>query len=585
MHAGKWGAPQTAVLTSTSDEDGIPGKVHEWLTTAGDYRAVVTRDFDDAEVVLTARSSSRRDWNGFIRTLEGEELSRLRTQTFESSVLAFGPPKLMEQAEVSKSEDGKLYLLKVTAPGGKPGTWYVDAATWLPVKYERPGEDSVITTSYEEWRDLGGVLTPIRGKVSETDKPDYKWERSSLKLEAGLSPKSFAPPQAGPSDVKMEASVPPIPFDFDSAHILFQASLNGRPPIWWILDTGADQEVINTPRLADFGLKSYGKSASTGGGGSAEYDYATGATFTLPGVELRDQHVAVIDQTGLERALGMPLGGIFGYDFISRFVIEIDYDKKLMTLHDPRGWKYTGSGFIVPVVFDNGIPFTHGSISVPTKPEIPAYFVLDFGAAETMTLTSPFVKANDLVRLAQTNAAVNKTAGLENQFFTQQNVRGRIQRLRLGGMEVDDIPINMSVNTKGAYASTSFSGTIGESTYRRYHVFLDYTRNRVIFEPTAEAGKPFPERRTFGLTVLASGADLHTYPVTAVRPGSPAEQAGFKKGDVVAGFDGKPAREFTLGQLRLWLTHEGEHHEVQVERGGEKMTIPVEVKLVSLDAK
>jgi hypothetical protein len=585
VHAGRWGAPQTAVLTSTSDQDGLPGKVHEWLTTAGDYRAVVTREYDDAEVVLTSRSSSRRDWNGFIRAVEGEELSRLRTDTFESSVLAFGPPKLMEQAEVSRSDDGKLYRLKATAPGGKPGTWYVDAATWLPVKYERPGEDSVITTTYEQWEDLGGVLTPTRGKVSETDKPDFKWERSSLKVEAGLSPKSFAPPQAGPSDVHMDAVVPPIPFDFDSAHIIFQASLNGSKPIWWILDTGADQEVINTPRLADFGLKPYGKTAATGGGGSAEYDYATGATFTLPGVELRNQHVAVIDQTGLERALGMPLGGIFGYDFISRFVIEIDFEKKLMTLHDPANWKYTGSGFIVPVVFDNGIPFTHGTISVPTKPEIPGFFVLDFGAAETMTLTSPFVKANDLVRLAQTNASVNKTAGLENQFFTQQNVRGRIQKLKLGGMEVDDIPINMSVNTKGAYASSSFSGTIGESTYRRYHVFLDYARNRVIFEPTAEAGKPFPERRTYGLTVLASGADLHTYPVTAVRPGSPAEQAGFKKGDVIAGFDGKPATEFTLGQLRIWLGKEGEHHEVEVARGGEKVTIPVEVKLVSLDAR
>ena len=585
VHAMGPDRPQTAALTGTSDEDGIPGKTEEWLTTAGDYRAVVKREFDEAEVVLSQGSSLRRDWNGFLRRLEGEELSRLRTQTFESSVLAFGPPKLMEQAQVSRSDDGKLYLLKVTAPGGKPGTWYVDAATWLPVKYERPGEDSVITTTYSDWREMGGVRTPARGKVSETLKPDYTWERSSVTVKAGLAPQEFAPPKPGPSDVKMEAVVPPIPFDFDSAHIIFQASVNGSKPIWWILDTGADQEVINSTRLAGFGLKTYGKTATTGGGGTAEYDYATGATFTLPGVELRDQHVAVLDQTGLERALGLPLGGIVGYDFISRFVIEIDYQKKLMTLHDPAKWKYTGNGFIVPVVFDEGIPFAHATISVPTKPDIPAYFVIDFGAAETMTLTSPFVKSNDLARLAQTGAGVNRSPGLENQFFTQQNVRGRIQKLKLGPLEVDDIPINMSVNTQGAYASSSFSGTIGESTYRRYHVFLDYARNRVIFEPTEEAGKPFPERRTFGVVVLASGADLHTYTVTGVRKDSPAEQAGFQKGDVIAGFDGKPAAEFTLGQLRIWLSNQGERHQLEIVRGNDKLTIPVEIKLVSLDAK
>jgi hypothetical protein len=278
----------------------------------------------------------------------------------------------------------------------------------------------------------------------------------------------------------------------------------------------------------------------------------------------------------------VPLGGILGYDFISRFVIEIDYGTKLLTLHDPKSWTYHGDGLIVPVTFDNGIPFAHATISVPTKPDIPAFFVLDFGASETMTLTSPFVKANDLARLAQTGTTVNRSAGLENQFFTQNNVRGRIEKLKLGPLTAENIPINMSVNTQGAYASANFSGTVGESLYRRYHVFLDFPRNRVIFEPTAEAAKPFPERRTYGLTVLASGADLHTYPVTAVRPDSPAEQAGFKKGDVIAAIDGKPASDFTLAQLRTWLSNDGEHHEVQVARGDGTVTIAVEVKMVSL---
>jgi aspartyl protease/PDZ domain-containing protein len=585
VHARAPEKPQTATLTSTSREGGIPGKVEESSTTAGDYRVVVKRQFDETEVVATERTRLRRDWNGFLRPLEGEELARLRDEAFETSVLTFGPPKSMQEAQVAKSADGKRYALTVTAPGGKSVTWTVDAASWLPLTYERPGEDSVITTTFSGWRDFGGVLTPAHGKVSETNKPDFDWERSGLTLEPALMPERFSPPKAGPSDVRMEAVVPPIPFDFDSAHIIFKASLNGRPPSWWLLDTGADQQVINSTRLEDYGLKSYASTTTTGGGGTADYSFAAGATFTLPGVELRDQHVAVIDQTGLERALGMPLGGLLGYDFISRFVIEIDYDKKLLTLHDPATWSYSGSGFIVPVVFDNGIPFTHGVISVPTKPAIPCFFVIDFGAAETMTLTSAFVKANDLASLAQTNANVNRSPGLEHQFFTQSNVRGRVDKLTLGGMEVKDMPINMSVNTEGAYASASFSGTVGESLYRRYHVFLDYARQRVIFEPTAEAAKPFPERRTYGLTILASGADLHTYPVTGVRPGSPAERAGFQKGDVIAAVDRAPASDITLGQLRLRLTKEGEALTIDVARGEEKLTIPVKVELVSLDAR
>jgi hypothetical protein len=238
---------------------------------------------------------------------------------------------------------------------------------------------------------------------------------------------------------------------------------------------------------------------------------------------------------------------------------------------------------MVPVIFDNGIPHASGSIGVPTKPEIPAYFVVDFGAAETATLTSAFVKSNDLTRLAQTNAIVNRPAGLENQFFAQNNVRGNLQRLSIGHLTVNNVPMNMSVNTKGAYASTNFSGTVGESIYSRYHCYLDYSNYRIILEPTPEANKPFPEREIYGLTLLASGADLHTYTVAAVRPGSPAEADGFEKGDVISGKDGKNASEFTLRELRDSLSHAGQHRAFEVQRSGERSTKNLDVRLVSIE--
>jgi S1-C subfamily serine protease len=145
--------------------------------------------------------------------------------------------------------------------------------------------------------------------------------------------------------------------------------------------------------------------------------------------------------------------------------------------------------------------------------------------------------------------------------------------------------VNLSVNVKGAYASPNFSGTIGETIFRRYHVFLDYAHSRIIFEPTAETQLPFPERKTYGLTILASGSDLHTYTVTAVRPGSQAEKDGFEKADVISALNGKPASQFTLGDLREQLTHEGESYQVEISRANDKRTIPVQVRLVSMDSR
>jgi hypothetical protein len=604
--AAKWRAaigaahatsPRTAVLTCSSTEDGILGNVVETVRLAtltsgpGDpmadlqYRRSVKRDFDEAELVLAGNVNQRRDWNSFVREMRGKELERLRTMALERRLLIFGPTneKGMPMPALSLSDDGKSYLLRFAGPGTLPITWTIDRQTGLPTKSERPGEDSVITSYYSNWQELAGQRLPRQIRVTETDKPDYNMECTGLHFIEDPSAKDFAALTPGPSDTKLDNIVPPIPFTMEANHIVFKVSVNGREPMAFILDTGADQEVINETRMPFYGMKAYAGTTTTGGGNSAPYNYAKDATFALPGVTLSRQHVAVIDQTGLERALGVRFGGILGYDFISRFVIEIDYAKKLITLHDPK-FNYTGHGFIVPITFDNGIPFANGVITVASK-NIPAYFVLDSGAAETMTLTSPFVKAHDLANLAQTNATVNRPAGLEKQFFAQNNVRGHIDRLQLGQMEVRSIPINMSVNTSGAYASENFSGTVGESIFSRYHVFLDYPHNRVILEPTPEADKPFPERKTYGLSLLASGDDLHTYTVSAVRPDSAAAADGFKKGDVVSALDGQPASQFTLSQLRDALAQEGTKHSITVVRDGATSTIAFEVKLVSLDKK
>jgi Aspartyl protease/PDZ domain len=580
VHSDK--ASHSAVITAVSTEDGIPGTVQDWISNT-DFRREVQRKVDESQLLLTKQRKERRDWNGWVRKVEGQELERFTTGVDEERVIVFGPPQEMRSAELSETSDGSAFLLRHKPEGGWTTTWYIDAKTFLPLKSVRPGEDSEITTTYSDWRNTNGVMTPYHAVVTETEKPAYNWDCKTVEYKSTLSKNTFAPLVPGPSDQMLAPNAPPIPFTMEANHIVFNVSVNGRPPTGFLLDTGADQNVINSTRLEAFGLKTYAQTTTTGGGNSAEYAYAAGATFTLPGVELRNQHVSAIDQTGLERALGVKLGGILGYDFISRFVIEIDYEKQLITLHDPGTWKYSGTGVMVPVIFDNGIPHAYGSIGVPTKPEIPAYFVVDSGAAETATLTSPFVKSNDLARLAQTNATVNRPAGLETQFFAQNNVRGNLQRLTIGHLTVNNVPVNMSVNTTGAYASTNFSGTVGETIYSRYRCYLDYSNYRIILEPTPEANKPFPDRETYGLTLLASGEDLHTYTVAAVRPGSPAAADGFEKGDVISGKDGKNASEFTLRELRDSLSHAGQHHAFEVQRSGERRTMNLEVRLVSIE--
>src|SRR5262249_7844853 len=160
------------------------------------------------------------------------------------------------------------------------------------------------------------------------------------------------------------------------------------------------------------------------------------------------------------RALGVKIGGILGYDFISRFVLDVDYQTNVITFHR-RDWRYSGPGTRLPITFDGGIPRADVILSVRTKPRLPAHMIIDFGAADTMTFTAPFVAGNDLIHLAGTNQAVFGGAGLEHQFFTQHNTRGRIDALHLNTLTLPSLPVSLSANTSGAYASSSFAGTMG----------------------------------------------------------------------------------------------------------------------------
>ena len=57
--------------------------------------------------------------------------------------------------------------------------------------------------------------------------------------------------------------------------------------------------------------------------------YAEHVTVRIGDVELRDQHAGVLQLRGLEKLYGMPMAGLLGYDFLSRFVVDIDYARRL----------------------------------------------------------------------------------------------------------------------------------------------------------------------------------------------------------------------------------------------------------------
>ncbi len=580
-----------AVMRADTLEDGIPGHVEEWLDRGG-WRRVTTQGARLREEVCRGDVAWVKDWNGKVLELQGRDRRDQLTAAYIEGLL-FGETArgvLADgQAELAGAAAAQPNLvIRLSPKDGVPFDLFVDKATGLPAKIVRKSFDDEVTLELSDWRSVGGRKFPFSMRQS-TGKSAGESTSTVREVVASRRAVSFARPGEGPKDFKFAkgSAALGIPFNFENDHLMVQGRVNGSKPLWFMLDTGAEATIVNRGRLAELGLQPFGVSSISGGGNSTEFAFADVARLEIGGATLLNQRDGVIDLGGLERIYGMPMGGLLGYDFFSRFVVRVNYDAKTIDLLEPSPHAYRSSGTRIPFILEGGQPHIPSRISVPTVPPIDADLIVDAGAADTVNLNAPFVKANRLLELARKTPAPgpNTLAGSEKEFFAQTSVRGRLQSVSLGPFELKDIPSNLMVNTKGAYASECFSGVIGEGVLHRFNTIYDYSKNVMILEPNAELDKPFPPRKTFGATFLSGGPDYTVFTVTGVRKDSPAEAAGLKKDDVVLAIDETPAGTLRLADVRKQLGEDGTHHRLKVQRGDDTITIDATVSLVTLDEK
>src|SRR5258708_12765152 len=119
-------------------------------------------------------------------------------------------------------------------------------------------------------------------------------------------------------------------------HIVWvKGELKMAQSLWFIFDTGDSSSVVNARLAKELGLRVKGKEKGMATGGPIDADLIPGVSLSLPGVSVFNQTMASVPLDSLAPALGRAIGGIIGYDFIKRFVVEVDYGAGRMNLHGP----------------------------------------------------------------------------------------------------------------------------------------------------------------------------------------------------------------------------------------------------------
>jgi hypothetical protein len=358
-----------------------------------------------------------------------------------------------------------------------------------------------------------------------------------------------------------------FPFELLGNAIYFQATVNGKGPFPFSLDTGSSNSVIASELVGELGIRTGTTFNSTGAGSDMNSAASIGTLeFGLPGGVRRSvRDGAAVSMSGLWQLPGKRFYGSIGYDVFSRFVLDVDYERRTIRLYDPASYTPVGRSFPAHM-YGNYDPQVDGAIEVPGRPPIPVRLTLDTGAGGTI-VSSPLVDKYDLVR-ATGRVTETEDKGVGGAVPTE--VMARLSAIRIGPYVLDKPLVALSRDKMGSLANEAISVNMGGNILPRFRVVIDYPRKIVALTPSRHFSEPFKSDAS-GLLLSADARDFHKFTVDSVIPGSPAADAGMQPGDVILAANGKPAKAYALFELEDALKADGTVTRLSVRRGSETM--------------
>jgi len=375
-----------------------------------------------------------------------------------------------------------------------------------------------------------------------------------------------------------QASVASVPLEIAGEnYLLIKARVNGSEPLTFLLDSGGGSGLVLYYKAAEaLKLKSAGKGKGGGAGeGAFETSSIKGASLSLSNVTMNNQTFVIFppDKTG--ETGGRYVDGVIGYSLFSRYVVEIDYQSKVVNLYEPKAYQYAGGGQTIPLDILSNVPFVRVQIPLAGRKPLEDRFIVDTGAGRfTLILNTPLVSANKLLAVPQKTMTEPSASGVGGEV---KLTLGRWSNLQLGNFKLTDPVIHFAHDRKGAFASSDFGGVIGGELLRRFKVIFDYGRKRMILEPNTHFADPFDYDMS-GIRIRAEGADLKQLKVIRLVENSPAIEAGLRERDLISAIDGRPTAELSLTEISQMFKQEGREYLLDVIRGEEKKQVKLKLR-------
>lgn len=343
-----------------------------------------------------------------------------------------------------------------------------------------------------------------------------------------------------------------IPFSLVNDFIVINVLLDNVLPVQFIVDTGAENTVLLEKRMSDMLEVDYRRTYNVRGADletTLTAYLATGIDLRLADALLaRERSMLVLAENyfNFERIIGQNIQGILGADFLMRFIVEINYKKRILVLHEPSKFQPSNKHKKIRAAFVRNRPYLQLPIKINAAAPTRRRLLLDSGAGLTLLLHTFGDSTETNIDLPVQTVPTFIANGLGGKL---EGSVGRSRSLGIGDKELQGvITYFQPIDTVGAQFLNEREGIIGNRILKRFNVVIDYLNDQVFLRPEGRWREKFRFDRS-GMTLLAGGRELRTFNVASVIPDSPAGRAGLQVGDRLVSFNGTSVSFLSLASI------------------------------------
>jgi hypothetical protein len=309
--------------------------------------------------------------------------------------------------------------------------------------------------------------------------------------------------------------------------ILLKATVNEYPDsLNFILDTGSGGISLDSATCVELNIPTVPSDRTIRGiGGIRNVRFLYNATLNLPGLKTDSLNFHINDYEILTSVYGVKIDGIIGYNFLSRYIVKLNFDTLWMEVFTPGEIRYPRGGHILHPTLTS-IPIL--TTKFKDRENFINRFYFDTGAGLSFLLSEDYIRDSAVMGRKRKEPVVTQAEGLGGKMSMRLTT---VKELRLGPYKFRNVPTFLFDDEYNVTSYPFLGGLIGNDLLRRFNLIINYRKREIHITPNRAFKEPFDYAYS-GLGVYYVDGKVV---VEDVIPGSPGDEAGFRPGDIILG--------------------------------------------------